>query len=54
MRTTFTLDADVAAAVDELRRREGIGPSEAVNRLIRRALATRDEPRPYEHHSVSS
>ncbi len=53
MRTTFTLDDDVAAAVDALRRAEGIGPSEAVNRLIRRALVVRAEPKRYEHRSVS-
>jgi len=38
MRTTITLDPDVAAAVDRLRRERGIGLSEAVNELIRRAL----------------
>jgi hypothetical protein len=53
MRTTLTLDDDVAAAVEALRRAEGIGPSEAVNRLIRRALAVRPERAPYEHRSVS-
>lgn len=53
MRTTFTLDDDVAAAVEALRREEGIGPSEAVNRLIRRALALRPKRPPYEHRSVS-
>lgn len=53
MRTTITLDDDVAAAVAELRRREGIGPSEAVNRFVRRALSARDTPHTYEHRSVS-
>ena len=53
MRTTFTLDDDVAAAVEALRREEGIGPSEAVNRLIRRALSVRPQREPYEHRSVS-
>ena len=38
MRTTFTLADDVAAEVEDLRRREGIGMSEAVNRLIRNGL----------------
>ncbi|MBX7161482.1 MAG: ribbon-helix-helix protein, CopG family [Acidimicrobiia bacterium] len=38
MRTTFTLDDDVAAEVERLRREEGIGISEAVNRLIRAGL----------------
>jgi metal-responsive CopG/Arc/MetJ family transcriptional regulator len=53
MRTTFTLDDDVAAAVDAVRRSEGVGPSEAVNRLIRRGLAARPDPAPYRHRSVS-
>jgi hypothetical protein len=51
MRTTFTLDDDVAAAVEALRREEGVGPSEAVNRLVRRALALRPERPQYEHRS---
>ena len=45
MRTTFTLADDVAAEVEDLRRREGIGVSEAVNRLIRNGMV-RSEPRP--------
>lgn len=53
MRTTFTLDDDVAAAVEALRRAEGIGPSEAVNRLIRQALAVRPQRPPYRHRSVA-
>ena len=35
MQTTITLDEDVAAAVDNFSRQEGVGISEAVNRLIR-------------------
>ena len=38
MRTTISLDPDVAAAVDQLRRREGLGVSEALNRLARAGL----------------
>lgn len=38
MRTTITLDEDVAAAVEQLRRRRRIGISEAVNELIRSGL----------------
>ncbi len=38
MRTTVTLANDVAAAVERLRRDEGIGVSEAVNRLVRAGL----------------
>lgn len=44
MRTTVTLDQDVAAAVEQLRGTEGIGLSEAVNGLIRQGLVGRDAP----------
>ncbi len=43
VRTTVTLDDDVAAAVQELRRSRSIGLSEAVNELIRNGL---NAPRP--------
>lgn len=43
MRTTITLAEDVAAAVEQVRRRRGSGISEVVNDLLRRGLA-RDEP----------
>ncbi len=43
MRTTITLADDVAAAVDELRRRDGSGISEVVNDLLRQGLA-QDQP----------
>jgi Arc/MetJ family transcription regulator len=39
MRTTITLDDDVAAEVDRLRRESGVGVSEAVNRLVRSGMA---------------
>lgn len=52
IRTTLTLDDDVAAEVERLRREEGIGLSEAVNRLVRQGLAMpRRRPR-YEHRSA--
>jgi Ribbon-helix-helix protein, copG family len=53
MRTTFTLDNDVAAEVERLRRSEGIGISEAVNRLIRAGLTHRPPAEPYLHRSTS-
>jgi hypothetical protein len=53
MRTTFTLDDDVAAEVERLRREEGLGLSEAVNRLIRAGMARPATSRPYRHRSVS-
>ena len=45
MRTTVTLEPDVAATVKQLMRDEDIGFKEAVNRLIREASRpTRTEP----------
>jgi Arc/MetJ family transcription regulator len=38
MRTTVTLDDDIAAAVRELCKASGIGLSEALNQLARRGL----------------
>ena len=35
MRTTVTLDEDVAAAIERVRRERSIGLSEAVNTLVR-------------------
>ena len=52
MRTTFTLDPDVAAAVEHLRRDEGLGISEVVNRLIRRGLVAPVEARPFTPRSA--
>lgn len=43
MRTTITLAQDVAAAVEQVRRRRGSGISEVVNDLLRQGLA-HDEP----------
>ena len=51
MRTTITLDADVAAAVERLRRRQGIGRSEAVNELIRSGLRARAPRTPFQQRS---
>jgi hypothetical protein len=39
MRTTVTLDPDVAAAVSRLQAERGIGVSAAINDLVRRGLA---------------
>ncbi len=44
MRTTITLDDDVAAALEHLRRERSIGLSQAVNELIRAGL-TVERPR---------
>ncbi len=39
MRTTLTLDPDVALALDRLRKERGLGLKEAVNEALRRGLA---------------
>ena len=49
MRTTITLDDDVAAAVEDVRSQRGIGVSEAVNELIRVGLAHPPARKRYEH-----
>lgn len=41
MRTTISLDDDVAAAVERLRRERSIGLSEAVNSLVRAGLTVK-------------
>lgn len=48
MRTTIELDSDTARAVQELRRDEGRGVSEAVNELIRRGLLAKSNIKPFE------
>jgi Arc/MetJ family transcription regulator len=52
MRTTITLDEDVAAAAQRIRREEGVGISEAINRLARAGLAQPAKRRRYEHRSA--
>lgn len=42
MRTTISLDADVARAVEQLRRAHALSASAAVNVLARRGLAHRE------------
>jgi Ribbon-helix-helix protein, copG family len=51
MRTTLTLEDDVAAAVEHLRRSEGIGVSDAVNRLVRAGLLGERPRTVYVHNS---
>jgi len=52
MRTTISLDPDIHAEIERLRRDEGLGPSEAVNRLARRGLARPSTIGRYVHHST--
>lgn len=44
MRTTLTLDPDVAAAIARRRRKRGTGLKEEVNALLRAGLAADDAP----------
>ena len=53
MRTTVDLDDDVLAAVEQLRRREGMGLSEAVNRLARAGLAPRPARSPFRQRTAA-
>jgi hypothetical protein len=53
VRTTVTLDDDVAAAVERLRRQQGMGLSEAVNRLARGGLIVQATQRaPFRQRTV--
>ena len=52
MRTTVTLDRDIAAAVEQLRRTEGIGPSEALNRLARAGLSVPTKRKKFRQRTV--
>jgi hypothetical protein len=47
MRTTVTLEDDVAAVVARMRRERGIGVSEAVNELARAGLTVKPERKPF-------
>jgi hypothetical protein len=51
MRTTVTLDDDVAAAVRQLREERHIGPSEAINGLARAGLRRRQERQVFKQNS---
>jgi hypothetical protein len=52
MRTTITLEPDVAAAVESLRRERHVGVSAAVNELIRSGLGrTPVAPEPFEQRA---
>jgi hypothetical protein len=51
MRTTVEFDDDTAAAVEQLRRDEGLGVSDAVNELIRRGMLPRPKPVPYQQRT---
>jgi hypothetical protein len=47
MRTTVTLEPDVVAELERLRREKGLGPSEAVNFLVRQGMRVKPERKPF-------
>jgi hypothetical protein len=47
MRTTISLDPDIEAEVERLRRADGLGLSEAVNTLARRGMVPAKQHTPY-------
>ena len=52
MRTTVTLNDDVAAEVERLRRERGIGVSAAINELARAGMAGTSATSPFRQRSV--
>lgn len=52
MRSTVTLDDDVAAAVQQLRREQGTGVSEALNRLARAGLTVKRGRPPFRQRTA--
>jgi hypothetical protein len=53
MRTTVSLDEDVAAAVRRLRRERSIGLSEALNQLARAGLTVKRSGPPFRQRAVT-
>ncbi|HVC23910.1 MAG TPA: ribbon-helix-helix protein, CopG family [Candidatus Dormibacteraeota bacterium] len=53
MRTTVTLDPDVAAALAQLRRRRSLGLSAALNELARAGLSNRPNPTRFRQRSAA-
>ncbi|MGI8776026.1 MAG: CopG family transcriptional regulator [Acidimicrobiales bacterium] len=51
MRTTVTLDDDVAAAVARLQREGGVGVSAAINQLLRTGLTAREPSLPFKQRT---
>jgi Arc/MetJ family transcription regulator len=52
MRTTVSLDDDVAAEVARLRRDRSIGLSKAVNELARAGLAAKESAKPFRQRTA--
>ena len=53
MRTTVTLDDDVALAVKRLQRERGAGVSEAINRLARAGMTVQGERKRFRQRSAA-
>lgn len=47
MRTTVTIDEDVAQQIRQRMRERGAGFKEVLNELLRRGLRSTDDPEPY-------
>lgn len=52
VRTTFTMSDDVAAEVERLRREQGIGVSEALDRLVRAGLRAEQATEPFRQRTA--
>lgn len=52
MRTTVTLDPDVAAAVSRIRKERGVGMSEAINDLARAGMTVRRARSPFRQRTA--
>jgi metal-responsive CopG/Arc/MetJ family transcriptional regulator len=52
MRTTVSLDDDVAAAVERLRRERQVGLSDAINTLVRAGIAAPQRRRPFRQRTA--
>ena len=52
MRTTVSLDDDVTAEINRVRREEGLGLSTVVNQLIRQGISSTREAPTYVHRSA--
>jgi hypothetical protein len=53
MRTTLTLEPDVAAAIERLRRKRDRSLKEVVNDLLRKGLEQEEAPPPLERYRTS-
>jgi hypothetical protein len=53
MRTTVNLEDDVTMAIEQLRREQGLGVSEALNRLVRAGLRQKPRRAPFRQRTAS-